>query len=64
MSYEKVLVCPLLRSVLGVLGHRAWTLLRWCLQHYYLGLAVASRVVGTWHGSSDMGLVKNIEELN
>lgn len=28
MSYVKVLVCSLLRSVLGVLRHRAWALLR------------------------------------
>lgn len=33
VSYVKVLVCSLLRSVLGVLGHGAGTLLR-RLQHH------------------------------
>lgn len=55
MSYVKVLVCSLLRSMLGVLGHGAGALLG-RLQHHQLGLTVASRVVGAGHGSLYVGL--------
>lgn len=50
----EVLVCSLLRSVLGVLGHCARSLLR--LQHHYLGLTMTSRVMGTRNGSLNMSL--------
>lgn len=53
----EVLVCSLLRSVLGVLGHCARSLLR--LQHHYLGLTMTSRVMGTRNGSLNMSLGDN-----
>lgn len=57
----EVLVCSLLRSVLRVLGHRAGALL-WRLQHHYLGLTVAPRVMGTRNGSLNVSLEDKINE--
>lgn len=55
----EVLVRSLLGPMLRVLLDRGGALLgRRRLQHHYLGVAVAPRVVGTRHGPLDMGLCK------